>query len=66
VTVDRGYTEPAHICHLSTGVGSDSEELSRITQELDLGILIDRDLHFDNHILETITIGPMQSDYWPN
>jgi len=46
MTVGRGYTRPAHIYHLPTGASNDSKELSRVTQEMDLGDVIDSDLHF--------------------
>jgi len=36
MTTGRSYTGPAHICHLPTSSGSDSKELTRVTQEKDL------------------------------
>jgi len=56
MTIGRSYTGPAHIYHLPTGSGSDSDELARVTQEKDLGVLIDSDLRFENHILEKVKI----------
>jgi len=52
MTVGRGYTRPAYIYHLPTGASDDSKELRRVTQEKDLGVLIDSNLDFENHIVK--------------
>ena len=56
MTIGISYAGPAHIYHLPTGSASDGEVLTRVTQENDLGVLIDSDLHFENHILEKVKI----------
>jgi len=49
MTVGRAYSRLAHICNLP--IGSDgNQDLFRVSQEKDLGVLIDNDLNFENHI----------------
>ena len=53
MTVGRNYAGPLHSYHLPVG-NSDSQELTRVTQEKDLGVLIDSDLKFESHVLEKV------------
>jgi len=49
--VKRKLLEPPHTYLLPTGNQNGSRNLCRVTEEKDLGILIDSDLQFENHIL---------------
>ena len=54
MTVGRALLEPPHTYLLPTGNQNGSHNLCRVTEEKDLGILIDSDLQFENHILSKV------------
>ena len=55
MTVGRAYSRLAHICNLP--IGSGNQDIIRVSQEKDLGVLIVSDLNFENHILSKVKTG---------
>jgi len=49
MTVGRAYSRLAHIYNVP--IGSRNQDLIKISQEKDLGVLINSDLNFEKHIL---------------
>jgi len=49
MTVGKAHPSSTHIYKLPVGIGS--QDLNRVTQEKDLGVLVDSNLNFESHIL---------------
>jgi len=47
ITVIRAYYRLAHIHNLL--IGGRNQDLNRVSQQKDLGVLVDSDLSFENH-----------------
>jgi len=52
MTVGQAYPRLAHIYNLP--IGSGNHDLIRVSQEKDLGVLIDSNLTFENHIMSKV------------
>ena len=52
MTVGKAHPSSTHIYKLLVGIGS--QDLKRVTQEKDLGVLVDSNLNFESHILSKV------------
>jgi len=49
-----GKAHPSNTLIYKLPVGIDSQDLNRVTQEKDLGVLVDSNLNFESHILSKV------------
>ena len=52
MTVGKAHPSHTHVYKLPVGIGS--QDLNRVTQEKDLGVLVDSNLNFESHILSKV------------